>query len=316
MTSEVLTTIYKSSNKVKITDKISVKPFDYLLIAGVVLTWGLTFTGIKVTAEIVTPFQAAGVRFFLAALPLLFITWRAGRLRQYSRSEFLKLAILGFLQTGVVFGIIYSASQLVPSGVIAIIANTNPFFVAILAHFILNEKLTKPKMFGLAVGFAGVVLVVSNNLNLQTASIVAPLFVLIGAICWGTSSILLKKFGFRDMVSVSGWQMLFGSIPLLLLGFSLDGNFLVNLNWTFVLWTLYTAFVASTFGWWAWFSLLQKYNAGKISVYLFLVPVAGVLCGAIFLGEKLTYNLLLGGGLVVLGVILVNKTWGTNNKLK
>jgi drug/metabolite transporter (DMT)-like permease len=304
MTTETFKLSYALKAKTKAQDGISL--FDYFLIAGVVLSWGVAFIGIKATAQQVIPAQAAGMRFFLAALPLLFFALRAGKLKRWSRTDLLKVALLGFLQTAVVFGIIYTASVAVPAGVVAIIANTNPFFVAILAHFVLNDKLTKQKLLGLVVGFSGVVMVVSNNLNLQTAAVVAPLFILLAAVCWGSSSVLLKKFGFTDMVSVSGWQMLFGSIPLLIIGFGLDSQPFANWNWNFILWTLYTAFVASTFGWWAWFRVLQKYNASKISVYLFLVPICGVLCGALFLGEKLTYNLLFGGGLVVLGVVLVN----------
>jgi O-acetylserine/cysteine efflux transporter len=307
MTTETFSLKYSPTAEIKTKSPEGIKPVDYLFIAGVAISWGIAFIGIKATAEKVLPMQAAGVRFFLAALPLLFFALRSGRLKQWSRTDFLKVAVLGFLQTGVVFGIIYTASQAVPSGVMAIIANTNPFFVAILAHFALNEKLNKQKIIGLTVGFTGVVLVVSNNLNLQAASIVAPVFILIAAVCWGTSSVLLKKFGFTDMVSVTGWQMFFGSIPLLVLGFGLDSQPFANWDWSFILWTGYTAFIASTFGWWAWFRLLQKYNAARISVFLFLVPLCGVTSGAIFLGESLTYNLLFGGGLVILGVILVNR---------
>ncbi len=283
-----------------------IRLIDYLLIGCVVTIWGVAFVGMKAIIHDAPPLKAAGLRFFIGALPLLVIALQPKRLSKLRPIDFGKFALLGLLQTTVMFGIIFTALQYVPAGVSSIVLNTNPFFVAILAHWLIKgDRLTKQKIIGLVLGFSGVLALVLGGKSFGEVAFYWPLLLLLTAGVWGFCSILVKLFGYRDMVSMTAWQSLFGSIPLLALGFGLEDR-PINLTWSFGLWTIYVAILGSSFAWWAWYKVLQRYHASQVTVFLFLIPVCGVTAGIILLGESLTLNMAIGGALVAAGIVVVN----------
>ena len=290
--------------------QLAIKPGDLLMVFVVVTLWGIAFVGMKVMVREAPPFKAAGIRFFLAALPLLVLALQPSRLKKLRPLDFAKFALVGFLQTTILFAIHFSALRAVPAGVSSIILNTNPFFVAIFAHLLIpGDRLSKQKLIGLVLGFSGVLVLVVGGKGLGEVALYWPLLLLTAAAVWAFSAILVKKLKFQDMLSLTTWQCLFGSLPLLLIGYSLESQ-PVNWNWDFILWTLYVALVASSFGWWALYRLLQRYSASRVSVFLFLIPVGAVLSSVLLLGETLNPNIVAGGTLVAVGIIVVNSSLG------
>ncbi|HEX2915096.1 MAG TPA: DMT family transporter [Chloroflexia bacterium] len=279
---------------------------DLLLVCCVVCSWGVAFTGMKQMVNYAPPITAAGLRFFLGSLPLVFLALQPKRLRLLKLADFGKLMLLGFFQTTLVFGINFFALTHVSAGLSSIILNTNPFFVAILAHFMISgDKLTPQKVAGLLVGFSGVCILVLGGKGVGEVALYWPLLILLGAVAWGFSSILVKKFQFKDMISLTAWQTFFGSLPLLALGFTFEQK-PIDLNFTFIFWTAYAALIATSFAWWLWYKLLSRYSASQISIFLFLSPVCGVISGVLILGESLGLNQVLGGILVATGIGIVN----------
>ncbi len=294
---------YRADKKIRL--------IDWILMAGVITTWGLTFVGIKETDHEAPPLQAAGVRFMVAALVLMPFALQPAKLAKLKLADFGRFIIMGLIQTTLMFGIIYISAPHVPGGVMAIIVNTNPFFVAILAHFFIKgEGLSRQKVWGLLLGFVGVLVLVFGGKGVGDVAFFWPLLLLGASVFWATSSVLVKAFKFQDILSVTAWQLFFGSIPLLITGFGITNDQPIHWNWNFIFWTFYTAVIASSFGWWAWYGLLKRYSASRISVFLFLVPVCGVIASIILLGESLTIGMVLGGLLVVGGIIIVNVRLG------
>ncbi len=295
-------------------DKKPIKLFHYGLLLAVMLSWGVAFVGMKQMVKDAPPFQAGGLRFFVASLPLLIFALRPSRFKKLTRTDFKKFLVLGLLQTTLLFGINFTALQFVPAGITSIIINTHPFFVAILAHlFLKGDRLNRQKILGLVIGFSGVMFLVLVGKSFGELAFYWPIILLGSAVVWGTGSVLTKKFEIRDPMSLTAFQNLFGSLPLLIIGFGFESK-PINWNWSFTLWLIYCAFVASSFAWWAWAFLLQTYTASRVSVFAFLVPVFGVLSGVILLNESLTFNMLVGGSLVALGIVVVNFRRQTRSK--
>lgn len=284
-----------------------IKLKDLIIIGAIVVIWGIAFVGMKEILHSSSPFKAAGLRFVIAGLCLLPFALRPSRLRQLHPVDYVKFATLGFFQTSLLFGIIFVSLQYVPAGLSSIILNTNPFFVAIFAHFIIKgDQLTRQKIIGLVVGFSGVlVLVLAGGKSLGDVALYWPLILLVASVVWASSTILIKLFRFQDMLTVTAWQTFLGSLPLLAIGFLFETK-PIDFNWNFGLWLLYIAVPGSAFAWWAWNGMVQRYSASRVSVFLFLIPVCGVLSGVLLLGESLSYSLLIGGALVASGIILVN----------
>jgi drug/metabolite transporter (DMT)-like permease len=300
--------IYKTEpeTKASIQTQPPIRLSDFILVIAVVVVWGVAFVGMKEMVKDAPPFKAGGLRFLIGSIPLLVLALQPKRLRELRLVDFGKFAIVGFFQTTILFGINFHALQFVPAGVSSIILNTNPFFVAVMAHFLIaGDRLNRQKIFGLVLGFSGVLVLVLGGKGLGEVALYWPVILIIAASVWAFSSVLVKLFKFKDMISLTAWQSFFGALPLLVLGYSFEPE---PVQWTgsFIFWTLYVAIIGSSFAWWAWYRVLQRYNASRISVFLFLIPVCGVLSGVILLGESMTLNLLFGGALVAAGIIVVN----------
>lgn len=281
---------------------------DYSLIAAIAISWGLAFVAMKRVITDAPPLESAAIRFVLSALPLLLVSYWTGGLKKLKRADFWKFAVLGLFQTTLLFGIAFVVIGNTAAGITSVLMNTNPFFVALFAHFLIaGERLTRRKGLGLLIGFCGVLALVLGGAGLGQTELQWPALIMISSVSWAFSSILVKLFKFSDMISATAWQAIFGSIPLVLLSVIFEHDRSIHWTASFILWMFYLAFIASSFGWWAWNRLLQKYSASRISVFLFLVPVCGVLCGVLFLGETLGLNVIIGGGLVAAGIYIVNK---------
>jgi drug/metabolite transporter (DMT)-like permease len=289
---------------------ITIKPGDLVMVILVAASWGVAFVGMKAMVQDAPPFMSGGLRFLIGSLPLLLIALQPQRLGKLRGIDFAKFALVGFFQTAVLFGINFTALKHVPAGVSSIILNTNPFFVAIFAHLLIKgDKLNRQKSLGLLLGFGGVLVLVLGGKGFGEVEPYWPAILLLAAADWAFSSILIKLLKFQDMVSLTAWQSLFGAIVLLGAGFGLETE---PVHWTgsFIFWTLYVALIGSSFAWWAWSKLLGRYSASRISVFLFLIPIFGVLSSVVLLGESLSYNMLLGGALVAFGIVVVNIRWG------
>ena len=191
----------------------------------------------------------------------------------------------------------------------AILTSIGTFFVVILAHYIYhNDKMNYRKALGLTIGFAGIFLANwGEGFSLQFSFLGEGFLTLAGLI--GAFGTILAKRLSRNIhpFLVTGWQMFVGSSLLIVLG--LTGTKGTFLQFTPKAWILlfYAAFLSAT-AFSLWYSLLKYNKAGEISLYRFMIPVAGSFLSVIFLPEDyFTLNKLLALILVVGGIIAVNK---------
>ena len=198
------------------------------------------------------------------------------------------------------------------TGVRGTLINAAGNFLAILiaAYIFHLEEMTVRKLIGCAVGFSGLLIILSGG-----ASLIEGAFtfagegaMLLAALFYGFSGCLIKIFSRReDPVVLSGWQFLFGGILLFIIGYALGGrlHFTGAACWGNL---IYMAFISA--GAYTIWGILLTYNpVSRVSILGFINPVMGVLLSALFLGENSEAFSLVGVGallLVSLGIIIVN----------
>lgn len=274
----------------------------------VTLIWGLNFPVMKLGSHYLTPLSFAAWRFFLGALCLLPLAVKRQGKPWHSGRDFWPLFLLGFLQTTIMGGAVHLGISMVNSGITSVVLYSYPFFFTFLAFLLLREPLTGKQMAGLIIGFAGLILVVDPwKMHPTNAELTGILVLLGGSIGWSLATVYLKvAFKTRDKLVATTYQMFYGSLVLLLVAAFADHG--LRFSWAAPgLGTiLYTAFLASALVFAILLTIQARYPASQTSVYLFLVPVFGVLFSSLLLGEKLTLNLLLGLALIATGIITVN----------
>lgn len=275
--------------------------------------WGSNFVAIKQLLRTLDPLEVVLLRLTLASLFFgVVLLASAGSLPRFSRAEWRRLAVIGVLgitvnTTGVAFG-----TRMIPAALASLIVTTNPVFTALLARALLGEPLTRRKLLGIAVAFVGFLVVLlygGPEAHFDLHNAVGVLVMLLGPGAWALYTVFSKPFLARcPPTQFAGIVVLIGTLPmlpLLLVEHRIFGQVarFGALDW---LATLETAGLALVLAYTIWYRGLRVLSPTQLAVYNYLVPVFGVLGARIFLGERITIFLLLGGLTILAGVVLTN----------
>jgi O-acetylserine/cysteine efflux transporter len=271
----------------------------------VTAVWGIAFVGLKVVVAHGPPLTLAGARFVLGGALLVPLAHRRAlappppgrRRRPLSRRE---VVVVGLLQTTALYGLGFLGVQRTTAGASALLLNTNPVMVAVLAWPMLGEALTGSSVLGGFLALAGVAAVSFRSGLGSPAGIV---LLLGGALAWASASIVVKRMGPVDLMRLSCGQMLVGGAPLLVVGILAEHQ-VPHLTAAALGWFAFLVVPATAMNFVLWFGLLERYSATAMTTWLFLIPVFGVLAGAVLLHEPLSWRVGAGGLLVVAGVLL------------
>jgi drug/metabolite transporter (DMT)-like permease len=278
----------------------------WIALGTIYLVWGSTFLAIAVVVRDLPPFLAMAMRH-LAAGALVF-AWIMVRRREREP--------LGWRQWGAAFvfggslfllghGLLAWAQQEVPSGIAALLVGTIPLWFAILARIFLGERLGGRALAGLALGFAGLFLLVDPS-GEEGAEPLWALVIVLGALGWVAGSLYSQRSPLpKDTLLGAGMGMLAGGTLLLVVsglrGEYDDATFTTDA----LLATAYMVVVGSLIGFSAYVWLLKTVPASTVSTYAYVNPVIAVFLGWMFNDEVITGRTVLAGAAIVVGVALM-----------
>jgi drug/metabolite transporter (DMT)-like permease len=278
----------------------------WLLLCGI---WGSTWLFIKLGLEDLPPFTFAGIRFVIASL-ILFSLVAVRRLSlPRKRSDWALLVSTGVLAFSINYGLLFWGEQYISSGLAALLQATIPVFGLVIAHFYLpGERMTLPRAIGIVMGLAGVAVIFSNQLSVAGPRALAGSAVLVlGSASAAYSNVLVKARGKNlDPAIIAAGQMLFGLIPLLLIGIPLEGNPL-RFHWTgmAIAALFYLAIVGSVVAFLLYYWLVQNMDVTNTMLIALVTPVVAVTLGVLVLNEELNWRTLVGGAMIMLGISFV-----------
>lgn len=273
------------------------------------LIWGSTWLFIKLGLRDLPPFTFAGTRFLLASVILwaIVIAWR--RPLPKTRRDWLKLAWIGSVSIALNFGLIFWGEQHINSGLAAVLQATIPAFGLIFAHFYLpNERLTARKLAGAGVGLAGVSLIFYDQMKVEgVAALQGSLALLLSSICVAYSNVFIKaRCQHIDSSVIAAGQMVWGFLPLLVLGVVLEGDPFDHR------WSLqaaqalaYLALVGSVLAFLLYFWLVTKIEVTKTMLISLVTPVTALLVGKLALDERLSWRVAAGSAAILAGIWLI-----------
>jgi drug/metabolite transporter (DMT)-like permease len=192
----------------------------------------------------------------------------------------------------------------------ALMVNTMPFWVLIGAHFLLGEQMSLAKVGGLALAFAGVVLVFSDKLSLPGPSpVIGDVLSLCAGMLWAATTLVIKtsRLATASAEKTLLYQLSVSAVmalPMLLFA----GPVFREVSAVPVAALLFQAIYVVAVTYVLWFWLVRRYPAAGLSSFAFLTPVFGVLCGGLLLKEPLSIRIFLALVLIGAGLIIVNRT--------
>ncbi len=272
------------------------------------LAWSSAFAAGKIGLADCPPLLLLAFRFLIAGVLLAaFAAWR-GEYRGVAGRAFALLALLGLLNHALYLGLSYSGMTYVPSGLTALIVSANPVLTAALAALLLGEAMNRRKALGLALGVAGVALVVRGRLGSGTDAPLGIALAVGALVALSAGTLLFKRLAPpAGLLAGTGVQVLAAGLALLPIGLLLEDAGSIRLTAGLAGSLIYQALVVSIGGYLLWFHLLQRTSATEASAYHFLMPPLGLLFGWLLLGETVQPWDLLGILPVALGIRLVTR---------
>ncbi len=288
----------------------------FFLLVGINLLWAGSSLAAKIALHSIPPMTLAFVRFALAALLMYGLALALKIDLRVARRDWGMFWAMGILGLALTYLLQYLGLRLTTVSNAALLHATETVFLSLLAFLFLREAMPKAKVAGIVVGLAGVYLIIANGWHLPALSGLTQgnLLIALALAFEAASSIVGKGLVARYPIhSVVTYQMLSGAIALApfsayeLTRMASHGHAL-TLPPAPSLWSLaYLILPCTVFGYMVWFTVLDKREAGEMSVFLFIQPVAGAFLGAYFLGDKITAFTVAGAALVLLAVGLVNR---------
>lgn len=282
-----------------------------LAFALLVLFWGSAFSIVKVGLEYSPPMIFAGLRTLVGGLAILLVAvvWGGSPHLRRDWSIFLLLTVFNVV---LFFGFQTLAILYLPSGTAAVLEYLQPMLVGLLAWPLLGESLPLVKIFGLVLGFSGIVAVSSGSI----LGSISPLGVAFGAgsaFSWALGTVLFKRYEARvSTMWAVALPFVMGGTLLTLFGLATESWSRVSPSRTLFASLAYVSLVEIALAWLIWFGLIRAGEASRAAVYVFFVPVVSIVIGATFLDERLTLSLLIGTALIVSGIYAVNRSPARN----
>ncbi|MBC8037939.1 MAG: DMT family transporter [Rhizobiales bacterium] len=274
-----------------------------------VVVWGLGPVFIRTLSVELGPADHLVIRYTLVTIAYLaglavMGGWRIER-RDWPRLVLISIVGLAGYNLGAAFGF-----ELVPAGIGSLIFGTEPLLIALLAAMVAREKLSAETLIGLAIAFAGTILLIWGDLGFTSGGkdfLRGCAFVFLSVVAFSVyvvaSKPLVQKYGSYSIAAIA--TSLATAVMLVLLARPTAMDTVAAMsprNWFDMAYVVILSTFISTLTWNYGASRLPAATSGA---FFYFMPVIGVIAGAILLGEAITSAMLIGGGLILLGVGLV-----------
>lgn len=273
------------------------------------VVWSSTWLAIKLGLRDLPPISFVAIRFVIAIAVLVAVSVGRTRLLPLCGADYATLAFTGVIMFAINYTLLFWGELHVSSGLAAVLQATIPIFGIVFAHWMLpNEPLRLQKLSGAIIALGGVAIICARLLDFNgLLAFWGGLGIVFGAASAAFSNVLLKARAIQlAPAMLAAWQMIFGTVPLLLLGFVVDGN-PVRFHWTpmSIFCLLYLAVIGSALTFLLLYWLLPRMSVTNLQTISLITPPGAVMLGWLLGHEAFPVWSLLGAAFVLAGVWMI-----------
>lgn len=264
------------------------------------LLWGGSFIFTKLAMYEIPPILFVALRFFVVSMLLLpFLKWHPGQMRNVAAISFFTGAVhFGLMNLGLAM-----ADDVAP---VAIVIQLGAPFATLLSVIVLHERLGPWRIAALLVAFAGVMVVGFDPEVFQYG--VALILVAGAAFMMAIGTIFMRQVRGVPVYDMQAWIAVLAWPPLIVTSLIFEGSPVAPLEsagWVGWGGLVFVVFGTSLSGHAAYYYIMQRHEVGLIAPFMLLAPILGAAGGAIFLGDVITWRMVVGGAMTLAGVLII-----------
>ena len=249
------------------------------------------------------PFAFGGFRTILGGGTLLIFSWFSGHPIFPERRLWKWLPIIALTATTLTFGSMFLSPGFTGAGLASVLGNAQPVFIVLIAFMFLGERFSFQQFIAFGLVIVGILIIILPSFTQSEGSLLAGASLALTTSFAAAIGTVLGRYLelSKSLFSFSAWQLIFGGALLIVLSLLMkEPAIRWNLEFFGILIVLaiFNSAVISC----GWFWLLQQVKAGELAIYLFLVPVLGVLWAYLFRGEQPDLSSIIGGILILTGI--------------
>ena len=285
------------------------KIIDYTLLTILALIWSSAFFNIKIATYSYGPVTIAFLRTFFGAIPVVGICLvKKIKIEAFSK-DWYWFAAIGMVNLVIPFFLIAYGVQRVQSNLAAILMASTPLSATVLAHlFTKNEKINLIKIFGVLVGFSGIVFLFSDNTLINENNFTYALLILIGSTFYVIGGLLTLKISNKKNENVTASILIWGTLFLIPITAFTEKPWNLNPSTDSTISLVYLGVVATGLAWLLRFKILKNNGLVFQAQVAYLIPIFGIILGYIFLKELITPKVLVAVAAVIIGIYFVQKS--------
>lgn len=273
-------------------------PRDAALATMAAILWGFNLIAGKIGVGAAPPLLFTGLRFLIVALLVV-------PFYPVDRKHWRSLLVLSVCFGTGHFALLFVGLAGVDAASAAITLQLGVPFSILISWLVYRESFGWKRSLALVLTFIGVAFLAGEP---TSASGVSFFLLVTCTVFWAWSNVLVKQMPDVKPLAITGWLSLFATPQVLLLSFFLEsgqGEAIANAGWPLIGALAYTAIAASIVAHATWYGLVQKYPVNTVVPFNMLIPLVGVSAGLIVLNEPLTWQKIVGGGLTLIGVGII-----------
>lgn len=274
-------------------------PLDFLLALSVPVIWGMGFVFAKGAIAHFPPILLIALRFTVTALVLIWFV-------KPPKALFKQIALIALVSATIQYSMTFTALQYLDASTAGIVVQLETPLLVLMGWAILGDKPSVRKLIGIAVSFAGVVLMTGDP-KLQAEWFWLAVFIA-GLVVWSAGQIMVRRLGEVGGFTLVAWVAAFAAPQLFAASWLFEEDqirLILEADWTIWATVIYLGVVMTALGYGLWYHLLGRYPVSQVGPFLLLIPVATLIGGIVILGEEASFEVLLGGAVVVAGVAFI-----------
>mgnify|MGYP000982318691 CR=1 FL=1 len=278
--------------------------FDLAMLLILSAIWGSSFIFMRYLSPILGPIATAGMRLFVAGIALV-LFFLAVRFKPEWKRNWKVFLVTGIINSGIPFLCYSFAALYLPAAIEAILNAMSPMFSALFGAIWLGERFTWKKGIGLFLGIGGVVLLGrSGEFESSFMTVLSILACIFAAACYAVAGVYLKKRA-SDVkpLALAGGSLFFVGVLFLPLIAAVPPPQPVTLQVALIM--VIFGLLCSAVAYIIYFPLLSRVGPTNALTVTFLIPVFGMLWGAVILGEAVTVPMIAGAAVILSGTFMV-----------